>query len=202
MRLIGADDTVVGLAERGESERVGGSAVEDEVDFALGLKKLAESVGRFGGPGIVAVGGGVAAIGGLHGLPCFRADSRVVVAAKLLVHVVDFDFGHRIILAHSGRDAYPASSCGCSREPPIHQDSSHDDDEDDGRKREKPSPILDGMAQNTDKMAAIVIGDDGDERVTRAPADGHYREKLSGGIFRSAGGGEEQARRKWKRNGG
>jgi hypothetical protein len=38
-------------------------------------------------------------------------------------------------------------------------------------------PILGWMAQNTDEMATIVIGDDRDKCVTCTPANRHYRQK-------------------------
>ena len=80
---FGAKDGMVGLAERGEGEGVGGGAVKNEEDFALGLEDFADEVGRAGGVGIVAVGAGVAVIGFLEGGPCFGADAGVVIAGEL-----------------------------------------------------------------------------------------------------------------------
>ena len=54
------------------------------------------------------------------------------------------------------------------------------------------------MAQNADKMAAIVISDDCDECVTYTPANGDHRQKFPGAVIRSACRGEKQARWKWK----
>ena len=60
----------------------------------------------------------------------------------------------------------PASGSCCRHESFIHRNSGQDHGEDDRCEEQKPAPVLDWMAQNTDKMAAIVIGDDGDECVT------------------------------------
>ena len=84
MRLVTADDTVIGLAERGQGKRVSRRTVEDKVDFALGFKQSAEQVSGLGGPGIISIRGGMSLIGGLHGLRCFRTDPGVVIAGKLL----------------------------------------------------------------------------------------------------------------------
>ena len=85
---------MIGLAERGQRQRVGRGAVEDEVHFALGLKEAAKRVGRFGRPRVVAIRRHVPAIGGFHRLPRFGADSRVVVAGKLLLQFFFVDFCH------------------------------------------------------------------------------------------------------------
>jgi hypothetical protein len=53
--------------------------------------------------------------------------------------------------------------------------------------------ILGRMAQNTDEMASIVIGDDRDECVTYTPANDHYRQKSPDTIVGSTCGREEHA---------
>jgi hypothetical protein len=42
MGVLVADDAVVGIAERRQAERVGGSPVEDEEDLAVDLEQLAK----------------------------------------------------------------------------------------------------------------------------------------------------------------
>jgi len=49
------------------------------------------------------------------------------------------------------------------------------------------------MAQNTDEMASIVIGDDRDECVTCTPANDHYRQKSPDTVVRSTCGREKHA---------
>ncbi len=49
------------------------------------------------------------------------------------------------------------------------------------------------MAQNTDEMASIVIGDDRDECITYTPANDHYRQKSPDTVVGSTGGREEHA---------
>src|ERR1019366_5447198 len=49
------------------------------------------------------------------------------------------------------------------------------------------------MAQNTDEMASIVIGDDRDECVTYTPANDHYRQKSPDTVVGSTCGREEHA---------
>ena len=49
------------------------------------------------------------------------------------------------------------------------------------------------MAQNTDEMVPIVIGDDRDECVTYTPANDHYRQKSSDTVVGSTCGREEHA---------
>jgi hypothetical protein len=87
MRRVRTDHAVIGLAERGQRQRVGGGAVEDEEHLAIGLEQPPEAVGRGLRPGIGAVGGGVAGIGRLHRGEGLRADPGIVVAGELL-------FGH------------------------------------------------------------------------------------------------------------
>ena len=85
---LAADDGVVALAHGGERQRVGRRAVEDEEDLAVGLEGLPEEPAGPLGPGIVAVGGGVAAVGLGHGLPGFGTDPGIVVAGKLVSYRV------------------------------------------------------------------------------------------------------------------
>ena len=84
MGRIGADHAVVGLAQGGQRQRVGGRAVEGEEDLALRLEQGAEGVSGARRPGILAIGGGVAAVGRLHRGPGLRADAGIVVAGELL----------------------------------------------------------------------------------------------------------------------
>jgi len=49
------------------------------------------------------------------------------------------------------------------------------------------------MAQNTDEMASIVIGDDHDGCVTCTPANHHYRQKSPETVVGSTCGREEHA---------
>lgn len=49
------------------------------------------------------------------------------------------------------------------------------------------------MAQNTDEMASIVIGDDRDECVTYTPANDYYRQKSPDTVVGSTCGREEHA---------
>ena len=70
-----AEDGVVALAQRGERQRVGRGAVEDEEDLAVGLEELAQQVGGPGGPGVVAVGGRVA--GALAACMASRASGQM-----------------------------------------------------------------------------------------------------------------------------
>jgi len=84
MRQLVADHAVVALAQRGQRQRVGGRAVEDEVDIAIGGEDFAQAVGDAARPFVVAVAGGVAVVGGEEGLQGFGADARAVVAGELL----------------------------------------------------------------------------------------------------------------------
>ena len=63
------------MAESGKRERIGGSAVEGEKDFAIRLKKFADEIGGTGGVGIIAIAAGVTLVGVFQGFPCFRADA-------------------------------------------------------------------------------------------------------------------------------
>ena len=44
MCLVAADYPVIGLAERGQSKRVGGGAVEDKVDIAFAFEEFAKRI--------------------------------------------------------------------------------------------------------------------------------------------------------------
>ncbi len=81
---LGADDAVIALAQRGQGQGVGGSAVEGEEHLAVGLEQLAEVLGGPFGPLIVAIGALVALVGLLHRGPGFGADAGIVVAGELL----------------------------------------------------------------------------------------------------------------------
>jgi len=102
---------VKGLAERSQSQRVGGGAIEDEEDIAISIEELAKSVGGQRGPGIFAVGGGTALVGALHCLPSLGTDARVVVAAKLLSQVFRMNF--RRVIAHMVRIPLKGRNCLC-----------------------------------------------------------------------------------------
>src|SRR6185295_3954795 len=88
--LVGLDvrdlvtkNAVIGLAGRGERERVGSGAVEDEEDLTMRLEDLADQVGGAGGPGIVAVTDRMALIGFRQRCPGFGTDAGVIVAGKM-----------------------------------------------------------------------------------------------------------------------
>ena len=85
VRVVVADDAVIALAERGEGEGVGGGAVEDEEDVAVGLEHTAEQVAGAHGPFVVAVGREAAAVGLGQGGPGLRADAGGVVTGEDLV---------------------------------------------------------------------------------------------------------------------
>ncbi len=78
-----AQNAVVGLAEGGEGQGIGGGAVKHKKDFAAGLKQIANHAGGLGGPGIIAVGLFMAVIGGGEDGPGFGADPRIVIAGEL-----------------------------------------------------------------------------------------------------------------------
>jgi hypothetical protein len=84
VRQLVADHAVVALAQRGQRQRVGDGAVEDEIDVAIGLEQRAQAVGDAPRPVVLAVAGGIAGIGGEQGLQGFGADARAVVAGELL----------------------------------------------------------------------------------------------------------------------
>ena len=87
MRVFMAHDAVVGLAERGQRERIGGGAVEDKEHFALGLEKFADEVGGALRPGIVAVIGRGPVIGFGERGEGFGADAGDVVAGKMKARI-------------------------------------------------------------------------------------------------------------------
>lgn len=80
-----AEDAVVALAEGGERECVGGGAVEDKVDFAVGLEDVAEVLFGAGGVGVVAVAGDAVGVGGGERGEGFRAEAGGVVAGERVV---------------------------------------------------------------------------------------------------------------------
>ena len=92
-----AEDAVVPLAERGERERVGGGAVEDEKHLAIGLERVAKQRFRRRGRRIVAVTRRAAGVGRafLSRLCAFLAASRPYQEVWLRV----------------GRDNVPAAAC-------------------------------------------------------------------------------------------
>ena len=80
---VGADDGLVGLAERREGDGVGRRAVEDEEDFRIGFEQLPKPVADLVGGVVVAVGCGVAAVGLVESGERLRANAGGVVAGKL-----------------------------------------------------------------------------------------------------------------------
>ena len=85
VRHRAADHRVVALAQRGQRQRVGRRAVEDEIDVAVGLEELAQSFRDLLRPAVLAVGRLVAAGLRLHE-PArgVRAHAGVVVAGEML----------------------------------------------------------------------------------------------------------------------
>src|SRR3546814_3914353 len=79
-----ADDAVIGLAERGERERVGRRAVEGEEDLAACFEERPEGVGSALCPFVVAVGRRRGRVRGSHRIPCFGTNARIIIAGKLL----------------------------------------------------------------------------------------------------------------------
>ena len=78
-----ADDAVIRLAHRGQSERISSSAGGDEEDGAVGLEKILKKPGSAGGPTVVAVSRRMAAVGfgqRLHGL---GTDAGIGIACEL-----------------------------------------------------------------------------------------------------------------------
>ena len=78
-----ADHAVEGLTDGGQCQGVGGGTIEYEVDIAVGIEQLAQTIGRAGGPDILAVGGLVHPVRLRHGRPGLGADSTVVIAGEL-----------------------------------------------------------------------------------------------------------------------
>ena len=78
-----ADDTVVGLAQVGQRQGVGGGAIEDEEHLTLGLEQLTEAVGDLLCPAVIAVGEIVITIGLHHVRHRLGTDTgRVVTGQK------------------------------------------------------------------------------------------------------------------------
>jgi hypothetical protein len=86
-----AENPLIAAAQGGECERIGGGAVEDEKHLALSLEHGLHLRAGLGGPGVVAVTGGAAGIGGGEGGEGFRAQAGGVVAGK---GVIGADGGH------------------------------------------------------------------------------------------------------------
>ena len=82
-----ADHRMVALAERGQSQRIRGRAIEDEENLAFPLEEAVEGVDGPAGPDVVAVGRRMAQIGFEGRGPGFRADAGVIVAREILDHV-------------------------------------------------------------------------------------------------------------------
>ena len=84
MGMLVADDAVIRLAARGEREGIGGRAVEDEENLRrIGFEKAAQDISGPFRPGIVAVGGGVIAVGPGDRLPGFGTDTGGIVAGEM-----------------------------------------------------------------------------------------------------------------------
>ena len=106
-----ADDALVTARQRRQRQRVGCGAVEHEKHFGgIVLEQRANQRAGAFGPGVLAVTGRVADIGGVQGIPGFGADAGGVVAGKLparsRARVVDFHRSHRL-----SRFAYARHSC-------------------------------------------------------------------------------------------
>jgi hypothetical protein len=80
----GADHAVIGLAQRGQRQRIGRRAVEHEEHLAIAGEQGAEGIGGAARPCVVAIGDRGAVIGRGHGGQRFGADARIVVAGELL----------------------------------------------------------------------------------------------------------------------
>src|SRR5438876_6483132 len=86
----------------------------------------------------------------------------------------------------------------CSRQSSIDRNSNDDQAEDDCREQQQPAPILARLAQSTDEMSAIVIGDNCDDSITSSTADSDDCQKSPETIVRSTCHPEKHACRKWK----
>ena len=95
--VLGANYAVVGLAKRCQRQRVSCGAVEGKEDFAICFKEIAECVGCARSPGIVSIGGRMAPIGTVHGVPRLGTDTGIVVAGKLLREVKITGFCHVLV---------------------------------------------------------------------------------------------------------
>ncbi len=104
MRQFMADHRMVGLAQRGQRQRVRRGAVEDEEHFAIGLEQVADPVADFLRPRIVAIGLLVAAAVGFEEiLERFRTEAGVVVGGEML---------HREIRGGGETRAVGVGACG------------------------------------------------------------------------------------------
>ena len=101
-----AEDTLVALAECGESEGVGGGAVEDKERLAVGLEDLAEEGLGAGGGGVVAVGGDEVGVGGGENGEGLGAEAGGVVAGEGVI-VAGGHGGKRRSRGGGGRRFFP-----------------------------------------------------------------------------------------------
>ena len=76
-------NSMVGLAEGGQDQGIGGRAIEDEEDLAISLKKLPNLVASPLRPSVVAVAGRMPMVTLSEDLGDLRADARVVVAGEV-----------------------------------------------------------------------------------------------------------------------
>jgi hypothetical protein len=88
MGRVGADNALIGLAQRRQSQRIGCRAVEDEKDFAVGLEHRAQAVAHRQCVVVIAIGGLEAPVGGVERGQGFRTDAGRVVAGKLQLETV------------------------------------------------------------------------------------------------------------------
>ena len=77
-----AEDAVVTLADRGEREGIGGSAIENEEDVARGFEDVGEKFFRAGGVGVVTIARDAVGVGGGEGGEGLGADAGGVVARE------------------------------------------------------------------------------------------------------------------------
>jgi hypothetical protein len=65
-------------------QRIGGGAVKDKVDIAVGIKKRAQAIRGPLSPDVLTIGWLVRPVGFGHGGPDLRANTTVIVTGKLL----------------------------------------------------------------------------------------------------------------------
>ena len=94
-----ADHAVKRLTDRGQGQRIGGSAIEHEVNVTVGIEQRPQAIRRLLRPAVLTVGRLIHPVGRLHGFPGLRAHTAVVVAGKLL------GLGHNALL-NSERKAF------------------------------------------------------------------------------------------------
>lgn len=109
-----AQDAVIRLTHRRQRQRVGGSAVEREEDFAVDLEQVTQQVRGFRSPLVIAVSGSVALIRAGHCLPGFGADSRIIVTGKVTMAGARVDHGtlprNRIKVMSAGHREVPRNA--------------------------------------------------------------------------------------------